>query len=40
MAVLTGISDAVRSGIAGAAGQAVRAGADAVRNMNKALDSL
>ena len=33
MAVLTGISDAVRAGIAGAAGQAVKAGADAVRNI-------
>jgi hypothetical protein len=33
MAVLTGISDAVRAGIAGAAGQAVKAGANAVRNI-------
>ena len=33
MAILTGISDAVRAGIAGAAGQAVKAGADAVRNI-------
>jgi len=33
MAVLTGISNAVRSGIAGAAGQAVKAGGNAVRNI-------
>ena len=33
MAVLTGISDAVRSGIAGAANKAVKAGGNAVRNI-------
>jgi len=33
MAVLTGISDAVRAGIAGAAGQAVKAGGNAIRNI-------
>ena len=33
MAVLTGISNAVRSGIAGVAGQAVKAGGNAVRNI-------
>ena len=33
MAVLTGISNAVRSGIAGAANQAVKAGGNAVRNI-------